>query len=348
MIKKLFVVLFLAGLAVGAYIAYPYIRLYLLAYKPNTSFTEDKKALFIPSNSTEHDVYDILADGYVKDIKKLQFVGSRMNYSGSKVLAGKYILNKGMSNKDIITELRGGFGRKEVNVTFNTIRLKKELCKQLAENIEATDEQICTLLNDERFTSKYGFSKETILTMFIPNTYRMQWSTSAEEVMQRMADEYKQFWNDERKQKAKNVGLSQSKVAVLASIVQAEQSRHRDEQPRIAGLYLNRLRVGMPLQSDPTLIFAMGDFTINRVLNKDKEIESPYNTYKYSGLPPGPINLPEISALDAVLNAEKHNYIYMCAKPDFSGYHNFASNYAQHLIYAREYSRALDKRNIKR
>lgn len=348
MFRKLIRILILAGLVVGAYVAYPNIKLYMWAYKANTAFDDAKKDLFIPSNSTQEDVFNLLENGYIKDIKKLKFVASRMNYTGSKVVAGKYVLMSGMTNKDIITELRGGYGRKEVSVTFNTIRLKNELCKQLSENIEATEEEILNLLNDESFISKYGFTSETILTMFIPNTYRMQWSTSAEEVIQRMADEYKLFWNEERKQKAANIGLSQSKVAILASIVQAEQSIRRDEQPRIAGLYLNRLRNRMPLQSDPTLIFALGDFSINRVLHVDKQINSPYNTYKYAGLPPGPINLPEVSALEAVLNAEKHNYLYMCAKPDFSGYHNFATSYAQHLIYAREYQRALNKRNIKR
>ncbi|MFP5471867.1 MAG: endolytic transglycosylase MltG [Bacteroidia bacterium] len=348
MFRKLIRILLLVGLGVGIYVAYPNIKLYMWAYKANTTFDDAKKDLFIPSNSTQEDVFKILEDGYVRDIDQIKFVASRMNYIGSKVVAGKYVLMSGMTNKDIITELRGGYGRKEVSVTFNTIRLKHELAKQLAENIEATEEEILNLLNDESFVSKYGFTPETVLTMFLPDTYRMQWNTSAEELMQRMADEYKKFWNEERKQKAVEKGLSQSKVAILASIVQAEQSRRRDEQPRIAGLYLNRIRVGMPLQSDPTLIFALGNFSINRVLNVDKDVESPYNTYKYAGLPPGPINLPEISALDAVLNAEQHNYLYMCAKPDFSGYHNFATSYAQHMIYAREFQRALNKRNIKR
>ncbi len=161
-----------------------------------------------------------------------------------------------------------------------------------------------------------------------------------------MATEYKKFWTTERKAKANKLNLSQSDVAILASIVQAEQSVHSDERPIVAGLYINRLRIGMALQSDPTLVYGLGDFTIRRVLNKHKEIDSPYNTYKHRGLPPGPINLPNIKSLDAVLNYKSHNYIYMCAKEDFSGYHNFAKTYNQHLIYARKYQRELNKRKI--
>ncbi|MEM9025071.1 MAG: endolytic transglycosylase MltG, partial [Bacteroidota bacterium] len=165
---------------------------------------------------------------------------------------------------------------------------------------------------------------------------------------QRMAREFKAFWTDERKAKARKAGLSQSQVATLASIVQAEQSNHRDERPRVAGLYVNRLHKGMRLQADPTVIYALQDFSIRRVLNVHKDVDSPYNTYRHAGLPPGPINLPEIASLDAVLNHEQHNYLYMCAKPDFSGYHNFAKTYEQHLVNARKFQRELNKRKIYR
>jgi len=182
--------------------------------------------------------------------------------------------------------------------------------------------------------------------MFIPNTYEFYWNTSAEEFFKRMAKEYKAFWTSERIAKAKKIGLSQSEVSALASIVQAEQLFHADERSRVAGLYINRLNKGMLLQSDPTLIYALGDFTIKRVLNKHKIIKSPYNTYLNTGLPPGPINLPERSSIDAVLNYEKHDYIFMCAKEDFSGYHNFAKTNRQHEIYAAKYHRELNKRRI--
>jgi UPF0755 protein len=201
------------------------------------------------------------------------------------------------------------------------------------------------MLSSYDFASKYGFNEQTIMTMFIPNTYEFYWNTSADEFFERMADEYKKFWTDERKQKAKNIGLSQSEVSILASIVELETQK-KDERPTVAGVYINRLKKKMLLQADPTVVFALGDFTINRVLKIHLETDSPYNTYKYSGLPPGPIYLPSISSIDAVLNFENHDYIYFCAKEDFSGYHNFAKTLAQHNENARKFQQALNKRKI--
>jgi UPF0755 protein len=252
-----------------------------------------------------------------------------------------------MSNNELINLLRAGM-QEPVKVTFNTVRTKEQLAGKVAKNIEADSLSIITLLNDADFCAKYGFDRYKIITLFLPNTYEFYWNTSAEDFVERMAKEYKNFWNEERKQKAKKIGLTQSEVATLASIVQAEQSIHRSEWPMVAGLYMNRINKGMMLQSDPTLIFAIGDFTINRVLNKDKEIESPYNTYKHIGLPPGPILLPETKAIDAVLNFEKHEFVYMCAKEDLSGYHNFSKTLSQHNIYAQRYREALNKRGIMR
>lgn len=351
MLKKGFIFLLII-VAVGTYFGYPYIKVYLAANQRNTDFVADEKAIYIPTfvdgqKTTEEFVFKMLADSVVENIDKLKSVAEMMKYSGNNVVPGKYVIKNKMTNKEIITQIRGGFGRKEVSITFNNIRLKEELCAKLSHQIEATEDEICNLLLSDEFVRKYGFNHQTIMTMFIPNTYRLQWNTSAEELMIRMASEYKSFWNEERKQKARNIGLSQSEVATLASIVQAEQSVKKDEQPTIAGLYVNRIKSGMPLQSDPTLVFALGDFSIRRVLNKHKKIDSPYNTYIYAGLPPGPINLPEISALDAILNYEKHNYFYMCAKPNFSGYHNFARTYSQHIVFARQYQNALNKRNIR-
>lgn len=182
--------------------------------------------------------------------------------------------------------------------------------------------------------------------MFIPNTYEFYWNISAKAFFKKMNTEYSKFWNPARLAKAKKIRMSPLEVSTLASIVQAEQSMHDDEKAKVAGLYINRLRKGMLLQSDPTVVYAIGNFSIRRVLNKDKEIDSPYNTYKYKGLPPAPINLPEISSIDAVLNYEKHSYIFMCAKEDFSGYHNFSKTHSQHMMYARRYQAALNKKKI--
>jgi UPF0755 protein len=192
---------------------------------------------------------------------------------------------------------------------------------------------------------KYGFNKETFRCMFIPDTYEVYWNISGEDLIARMNREYNTFWNSGRKAKAEEIGLSQIETGILASIVQAEIS-HYDEAPVVAGLYLNRLRKNMFLQADPTLIYAVGDFTIRRVLNIHKQIDSPYNTYKYLGLPPGPINFPSVTSIDAVLNYQQHNYIYMCAREDFSGYHNFATNLQQHNINARRYQQALNREKL--
>jgi UPF0755 protein len=184
--------------------------------------------------------------------------------------------------------------------------------------------------------------------LFIPNTYEFYWNTSAEEFTNRMINEYANFWTVNRKKKADKIKLNYYEVSVLASIVEKEQNIKKDERPEIAGLYLNRIKKRMKLESDPTLIFALKDFSINRVLNKDKKVDSPFNTYIYKGLPPGPICIPSINAIDAVLNPSSHDFVFMCAKEDFSGYHNFAKTYRKHLRNARKYQKALNKRKIMR
>jgi UPF0755 protein len=239
-------------------------------------------------------------------------------------------------------------GKQEpVNITFNNVRLLEDLPPKICANIFLDPETFMTKLEDSTLRAKYGFNEYTFKCMFIPNTYEVFWTITADELVERMSYEYKQFWNDERKAKADTIGLSPIDVSILASIVQAE-CKMTDEAPVIAGLYLNRLKKNYLLQADPALVYASGDFTIKRVLNKHKEIDSPYNTYKYQGLPPGPINAPEIRYIDAVLNYEQHNYLYMCAKEDFSGYHNFSTNLQQHLVYARRYQRALNREGIYR
>ena len=203
-------------------------------------------------------------------------------------------------------------------------------------------------ISDIVFQKKLSLSEDDITCIFLPNTYQFYWNTSAEEFVERMLKEYSNFWNSSRKKKASKLGLNYCEISILASIIEKEQNIRLDERPVIAGLYLNRLDKGMKLQSDPTVIFALGDFTIRRVLKKDLKFDSPYNTYIYSGLPPGPICIPSINAIDAVLNATKHNYIFMCAKEDFSGYHNFAKNVREHNKNAKMYRRALNKRRIMR
>ena len=229
---------------------------------------------------------------------------------------------------------------------MNNTRTLADIAEKITENIEVSQFEFLMLLNRPETQSKYGFDKETIRTLFIPNTYNVWWDISEEELLTRMAKEYKSFWNGERVAKAKQIGLSQSEVSTLASIVYSE-TKKADEAPKVAGVYVNRIKKGMLLQADPTLVFALGDFTIKRVLNVHKEIESPYNTYKYTGLPPGPIITPPITYLDAVLNYSKHGYIFFCAKPDYSGYHAFAKTNSQHNVNARKYYAFLNKEGIR-
>lgn len=311
-------------------------------FKANVS---SNSYFLIPTNSTYKDVLDSLkAQEVLIDTASFKKTTSLKKYK-NRIHPGRYLLEKNMTNNQLVNMLRSG-RQTPVKVTFNNIRTINDLASKVSKVIEADSLLIIELLNDENFISKYGFDSRTIISMFIPNTYEFYWNTNAKKFVEKMMSEYDKFWTKERIEKAERIGLSKKEVSILASIVQAEQRAHNDEKPKVAGLYINRLNRNMLLQSDPTLIFASGDFTKKRVLNKDKEIESPYNTYKYAGLPPGPINMPEISSLKAVLNYDKHNYIFMCAKEDFSGYHNFSTNARQHGIYARRYQQALNKKKI--
>jgi UPF0755 protein len=313
---------------------------------PNILVDQESRFFYIQPNATFKDVQNTLYDeNYVNDLVAFSFLAKLMDYD-KYVKPGRYLLESNMSNRDAIRYLRSG-KQEPVNITFNNVRLLEDLPPKICANINLDPESFMTKLEDSTLRAKHGFNDYTFKCMFIPNTYEVFWTITADELVERMSYEYKQFWNDEREAKADSIGLSPIEVSVLASIVQAE-CKMKDEAPVIAGLYLNRLKRNYLLQADPTVVYANGDFTINRVLNKHKEIESPYNTYKYRGLPPGPINAPEIRYLDAVLNHAEHNYLYMCAKEDFSGYHNFSTNLQQHMVYARRYQRALNREGIYR
>ena len=249
-----------------------------------------------------------------------------------------------MSYNHLINLLRSG-RQSPVKVTFNNVRTLNEIAGKIGKQIETDSVKIMTFFSDESNYKADGFSKETIISLFIPNTYEVYWNTDAKGLYARMLREYRLFWNDARMAKAKEKNLNQVQVSILASIIDDEVVK-RDEKPRIAGVYLNRLNRGMPLQACPTIKFAMNDFTITRVLNKYLLIDSPYNTYKHSGFPPGPIGCATIEGIDAVLNAEKHDYIFFAAKSDFSGYHNFSRTLSEHNRYAVMYQKELNKRKI--
>jgi len=319
---------------------------YQLFTAPNILVEKPDRHFFIPPGSNFKYIQNSLFDsGFVHDLVAFSFMAKIMNYD-RQVKPGKYLLKTDMSNREVLNLFRSG-QQAPVNVTFNNIRLKSELAEKICRNVIVDPVEFEELLNDEEKAQKYGFNLSNFMTMFIPDTYQVYWTITAAELLDRMNQEYQKFWDEERIRKAEQSGLTQHQISILASIVAAESIK-KDESSRIAGVYINRLNRGIALQADPTIIYAIGDFSIKRVLNKDKEIDSPFNTYKYRGLPPGPINLPSIHAIDAVLNYEKHKYLYFCAKEDFSGYHNFATNLRDHNNNANRYQRALNQARLYR
>ena len=312
---------------------------YQILYTPNILVDRDDKLFIVRSGYTFRNVQKDLADGgYVNDLVSFSFLARLMNFDKG-IRPGRYFLRRNMTNIAAIKALGSG-GQEPVNVTFTSVRLRRDLAEKITKNIGFSPREFDEALDAFVATNQEGFTKDNILTLFIPNTYQVYFNINPEDFIGRMEQEYQKFWNDERKAQAKEIGLTPIEVSILASIVQAETAK-QDEAPVVAGLYINRLKKGIALQADPTLKFALGDFTIKRVLNEHKEVNSPYNTYKYAGLPPGPINIPGIAMIDAVLHYQKHRYFYMCAKEDFSGYHNFANSLEEHNVNARRYQRAL-------
>ncbi|MBO7082463.1 MAG: endolytic transglycosylase MltG [Bacteroidales bacterium] len=317
-------------------------RLYNMVMKPNVMTPDQKEfSLYIPTGADFDQVKDSLyGNRLIIDPASFEWVARHKDYP-SHVKPGRYVLKNGMGNNQLTNMLRGGL-QTPVKVTFNNIRDVKMLAGRIGTQIEADSTAILAYLKDNVNLNKLGFNSLTIPTMFLPNTYEFYWNTDAERFVEKMKGEYDKFWNEERRNKARALGLSPVQVSILASIVDKETNK-TDEMPRIAGVYLNRLRSGWLLQADPTLVFAVGDFDLKRVLNVHKEVESPYNTYKYAGLPPGPICIPSLQAINSVLDAEKHKFYYFCAKDDFSGYHVFAKTLTEHNRNAQRYQRALSR-----
>jgi UPF0755 protein len=299
-----------------------------ICYTPNVLVQKKDREIVIPRNAKFADVQKIFhEENLVQDLISFSFLSRLMDYD-ENIKSGRYMLRANMTNLQVIRLLRSG-QQEPVKITFNNVRLVSELSEKITKNLMMKPEEFEAALIQFAMTNKYGFTKDNVLTMFIPNTYQVYFQSTPEEVIDRLYGEYKNFWNDDRKAKAEKLGMTPIEVSILASIVQAESIK-KEEAPIIASLYLNRLKTGMPLQADPTLVFAVGDFTLKRVLNEHKEIDSPYNTYRNTGLPPGPINMAEIRSIDAVLNHAPTNYLYMCAKEDFSGNHNFTNDYNKH------------------
>jgi len=305
--------------------------------------------IYIPTNATFEEVAKLI-EPFIKDKESFLWVARKKNYP-NKIRAGKYRIDKGMSNEELINHLRGG-EPETINLTFNNQDYIEKLAGRVSEQIEADSISILKTITDENFLKKNNLNKSTVLSLFIPNSYQFYWNTSAESFRDRMLKEYKKFWNKKRLDKALKLNITPLEVIILASVVQKETAKV-SERPRVAGLYLNRLKDNWPLQADPTVIYAIKekygrDTVIRRVLTKDLEIDSPYNTYKNTGLPPGPIAMPDISSIDAVLNPEEHHYYYMCASVDKPGQHEFAKTHSQHMINARKYQKWISKQGINR
>lgn len=311
----------------------------ILLDKPDMAITIEKGETFSELRAKLYDAQ------IVQEAVSFSFVAKVLDYQEA-VKPGVYVLKSGMSNLDAVRMLRAG-AQVPVDITFNNVRLKNELAEKITANTGMKASEFEALLSDEAFLEDYGVNADNSMVVFLPNTYEVYWTITPEELFEKMYKAHKQFWNAERRQKAEALNLTPVQVSILASIVQAETIMS-DERAKVAGLYLNRLRKNMYLQADPTVKYALGDFAIQRILTKDTRVNSPYNTYVNRGLPPGPINLPSIASIQSVLNYEKHDYLYMCAKEDFSGYHSFAETLSEHNRNASKLHKALNQRRIYR
>ena len=336
---KIIVVVALVVLLTGAFFG---LKVYKTYFVGNVS--SEQKYLYVKTGGSYDDLLiNLERNAVLNDINTFKDAAGKMKLAAN-LKSGRYSLKKGMTNRTLINKLKSG-NQDPVQLKFQNIRKKENFAAYMAKNMEADSLAFISVLDSAALLEKYGFNKENIYTLFIPNTYEMYWNVKPIDFFEKMQKEYAKFWNAERKQKAAALHLTPIQVSILASIVDAE-ALYDKEMPIIAGLYLNRLNRGILLQADPTVIYANNDFTVKRVTNALLAVNSKYNTYKFAGLPPGPIMMPSINAIDAVLNRQQNNYIYMCAKEDFSGYHNFAENKAQHEINAKKYREALNKRNI--
>lgn len=322
------------------------VLLYNRILASNVNVSDDAAYLYIPTGSDFEDVMSLLQrTGVLRDTATFRWVALKKNYP-RHIYPGCYRIPSGAGNNKLVDLLRSG-KQEPVRLVFNNIRTPERLAGVISSQIEADSAGILSLFRDEEYLEGYGLTRETVIGIFIPNTYEIYWNTLPGDFFERMIREYRNFWDEERRALARRIGLEPMEVMTLASIVD-EECLITEEEPRIAGVFMNRLERGIRLHADPTVKYAVGDMSITRVLNKHLEVDSPYNTYRYGGLPPGPIAIPSISSVEAVLNHEEHGYLYFCAREDLSGYHNFASTPAQHNLNARKYHRALDERRILR
>ncbi len=332
----LFYLILAACLAVTAF-------LWVVVFKPNVKANTALR-IYLPSGSSFESLKDTLRSSGSLRSERNFLITAKLKSFDRSVKSGSYLIEPGMNNNEIVNMLRSG-KQAPVNVTFNNIRTLDELAARVGSQIEADPAALSRFFDDENNYSADGFTRQTLISVFLPDTYQLYWTLDPKGFYRRMLKEYKAFWNKERLASAKALNLTPVEVSTLASIIEEESAKY-DEMPRIAGVYLNRLRKGIPLQADPTVKFAINDFTIRRVLKEHLEVDSRYNTYKYSGLPPGPVRCASKPALEAVLEAEKHDYLFFVAKADFSGYHHFSRTLSEHNRYAAAYRRELNRRRI--
>lgn len=334
--KKVFIFLLTIGLFIGSVTAYAY-------YKINEPLFEKDYGFIVTRETPEQLFSKLKKEGLISSTTIPTYLAKFKKTNQLK--EGYYHFKKGTSANAFINTLRAG-RQTPIKVTFNNTRTLADFAGKIAKQIRPDSTELLVFLQNDSLSQSYGFDQKNFIGMFLPNTYEMYYTTTPQGFTDRMHMEYLRFWTAERKKKAEKLGYTPQQISTLAAIVDEETNKN-DEKSRIAGVYLNRLKRNIPLQADPTLKFAVGDFTIKRLLNVHIAADSPYNTYKYAGLPPGPIRQPSISAIDAVLNAEKHDYIYFCAKADFSGYHAFAKTLSEHNRNAAAYHRELNKRGIR-
>ncbi len=345
-IKKILVAVAILGIVALAIFSY---YIYNSIFSANTSFSEKQVVVYIPTGAKYQTVIDSLSP-LVKNMESFDIVAQKKEYP-NKIKPGRFVLDQGMNNNELVNKLRSG--NTPINVNFNNQERLENLAGRVGNQIEADSVSLISAFKDEVFLAENNFTEAQALAMYIPNRYEFFWNTSAEEFRSRMLKEYKRFWTEKRLQKAEDLNLSRNEVTVLASIVQKETAKV-DERPRVAGVYLNRYKNSWKLDADPTVIYAIKkttknfDTIIKRVLYKDLEIDSPYNTYKYKELPPGPIAMPDISSIDAVLDYETHDYFYFVADVKNIGYHKFAKTLAQHNRNKQEYVRWINEKGINR
>ncbi len=340
--SNIFWLLLLLG---GTFIAYTFV--YRPIFGSNVKVREgEKMEFFIPRGYDYKEVGNkLLEEKIIRDPRSFHWLAEQMNYP-NHVYPGRYILEDGMSNRELISLLRSG-KREAIDFTFVKFRAKEDLADHVAQRLEMSRKDFLDMMNDEVFLRKYGgLTPDLAMMVFIPNTYRVHWHITPEDFFERMFKEYQRLWNEERNNRREKYNLTRREVMTIASIVEEETNKN-DEKPRVAGVYLNRIRRNWPLEADPTVKYAVGDFSLKRILNKHLEYDSPYNTYLYPGIPPGPICTPSIPSIEAVLNAERHDYMFFCAKIDGSGYHQFSETLAAHNAYARKYHQMLDQAGIR-